>query len=234
MVRALAKALDRHGWAAGGDVGREAGGAGEAAGRHAPRRRPPQPAPPRVAVPGRDDGAAVARGAQPARRDTAAAPSSSAPRTPRAALLTRRRLARASDPRGQGVEEPGIALAFGSYRRRRARPGGAARPVNGSPRRSAPPGRSRTPCSASAPGEPTHPWRRSRSSPSSSRPPSLGSVPHVGARAAGPPLDHLARRVLTVGFAAACFQPLYNSGDVRAAGSGPGRTALLPARPARR
>lgn len=38
----------------------------------------------------------------------------------------------------------------------------------------------------------------------------LGSVPHI---ARGRPVrDHLARRVLTVGFAAVCFQPLYNQG----------------------
>ncbi|MEU9250906.1 HD domain-containing protein [Streptomyces sp. NPDC048270] len=38
-----------------------------------------------------------------------------------------------------------------------------------------------------------------------------GIVPHV-ARGHGPALDHVARRVLTVAFAAVCFQPLYNSG----------------------
>ncbi|WP_142213775.1 HD domain-containing protein [Streptomyces sp. SLBN-118] len=41
----------------------------------------------------------------------------------------------------------------------------------------------------------------------------VGAVPHV-ARGSGPALDHVARRVLTVGFAAACFQPLYNSGEL--------------------
>ncbi|MCX4983354.1 HD-GYP domain-containing protein [Streptomyces sp. NBC_00572] len=40
-----------------------------------------------------------------------------------------------------------------------------------------------------------------------------GIVPHL-ARGRGPGPDHLARRVLTVGFAALCFQPLYNSGAV--------------------
>ncbi|WP_405857415.1 HD domain-containing protein [Streptomyces sp. NBC_00090] len=40
-----------------------------------------------------------------------------------------------------------------------------------------------------------------------------GIVPHI-ARGRGPGADHLARRVLTVGFAALCFQPLYNSGAV--------------------
>ncbi|WP_030952405.1 hypothetical protein, partial [Streptomyces sp. NRRL S-481] len=39
----------------------------------------------------------------------------------------------------------------------------------------------------------------------------LGSVPHV-ARGQGPTLDHLARRVLTVGFVAVCFQPPYSRG----------------------
>lgn len=38
----------------------------------------------------------------------------------------------------------------------------------------------------------------------------LGSVPHIAR--GRPVLDHLARRVLTVGFAAVCFQPLYNQG----------------------
>ncbi|MFD7557646.1 MULTISPECIES: HD-GYP domain-containing protein [unclassified Streptomyces] len=38
-----------------------------------------------------------------------------------------------------------------------------------------------------------------------------GIVPHV-ARGRSPALDHLSRRVLTVAFAAVCFQPLYNSG----------------------
>lgn len=41
----------------------------------------------------------------------------------------------------------------------------------------------------------------------------VGAVPHV-ARGHGPALDHVARRVLTVGFAAACFQPLYTSGEL--------------------
>lgn len=39
----------------------------------------------------------------------------------------------------------------------------------------------------------------------------VGGVPHV-ARGTEPSPDQLARRVLTVAFAAACFQPLYNSG----------------------
>ncbi|WP_314620978.1 HD-GYP domain-containing protein [Streptomyces stackebrandtii] len=40
-----------------------------------------------------------------------------------------------------------------------------------------------------------------------------GIVPHL-ARGHGPGADHLARRILTVTFAALCFQPLYNSGAV--------------------
>ncbi|WP_405772940.1 HD-GYP domain-containing protein [Streptomyces sp. NBC_01538] len=48
----------------------------------------------------------------------------------------------------------------------------------------------------------------------------VGCVPHV-ARGQGPTADHLARRVLTAGFAAVCFQPLYNQGVFDAWG-GPG------------
>ncbi|MFF3320629.1 HD-GYP domain-containing protein [Streptomyces sp. NPDC002889] len=48
-----------------------------------------------------------------------------------------------------------------------------------------------------------------------------GAVPHV-ARGRGPSLDHVVRRVLTAGFAAVCFQPLYNSRELdRHAGHGP-------------
>ncbi|MBY8344083.1 HDOD domain-containing protein [Streptomyces spinosirectus] len=53
----------------------------------------------------------------------------------------------------------------------------------------------------------------------------LGSVPHL-ARGHGPELDHLARRVLTVGFAAVCFQPLYSRG-VFDAWRGPAYALLL-------
>ncbi|MFF5445095.1 HD-GYP domain-containing protein [Streptomyces sp. NPDC012888] len=49
----------------------------------------------------------------------------------------------------------------------------------------------------------------------------VGVVPHV-ARGHGPALDHVARRVLTVGFAAVCFQPLHNSGRLEErVGQGP-------------
>lgn len=48
-----------------------------------------------------------------------------------------------------------------------------------------------------------------------------GSVPHI-ARGRGPAVDHVARRVLTVAFAAVCFQPLYNSGRLgERVGQGP-------------
>ncbi|WP_309063637.1 HD domain-containing protein [Streptomyces sp.] len=53
----------------------------------------------------------------------------------------------------------------------------------------------------------------------------LGSVPHVG-RGHGPTLDPLARRVLTVGFVAVCFQPLYSQGTFDD-WSGPAHALLL-------
>lgn len=57
----------------------------------------------------------------------------------------------------------------------------------------------------------------------------VGAVPHV-ALGKGPALDHVARRVLTVGFAAACFQPLYNAGKLEEwVGQGPGFAAVIAA-----
>ncbi|MFJ2056631.1 HD domain-containing protein [Streptomyces sp. NPDC087908] len=54
-----------------------------------------------------------------------------------------------------------------------------------------------------------------------------GIVPHL-ARGREPGFDHLARRILTVGFAALCFQPLYNSGTlVRHLGEGPAYALFL-------
>ncbi|MFJ4830108.1 HD-GYP domain-containing protein [Streptomyces sp. NPDC088747] len=55
----------------------------------------------------------------------------------------------------------------------------------------------------------------------------LGCVPHV-AGGAGPCADHLTRRILTVGFAALCFQPLYNQGKFLEWG-GPAYALLLVA-----
>ncbi|WP_234020976.1 HD domain-containing protein [Streptomyces sp. 142MFCol3.1] len=55
----------------------------------------------------------------------------------------------------------------------------------------------------------------------------LGSVPHV-ARGHAPTTDHLTRRVLTVAFAAVCFQPLYEQGRLLEWG-GPRYAVLLVA-----
>lgn len=55
----------------------------------------------------------------------------------------------------------------------------------------------------------------------------VASVPHV-ARGSGPGPDQVARRVLTVAFAAVCFQPLYNSGRSESwFGEGPYYAAYL-------
>ncbi|MFH8488543.1 HD-GYP domain-containing protein [Streptomyces longisporoflavus] len=57
----------------------------------------------------------------------------------------------------------------------------------------------------------------------------VGAVPHV-ALGRGCARDHVARRVLTVGFAAACFQPLYNAGKLEEwAGRGPGFAVVIVA-----
>ncbi|MFJ8492174.1 HD-GYP domain-containing protein [Streptomyces sp. NPDC094038] len=55
----------------------------------------------------------------------------------------------------------------------------------------------------------------------------LGNVPHI-ADGRRPTLDHLTRRVLTVGFAAVCFQPLYSRGALEH-WSGPAYALLLVA-----
>ncbi|MGA5035641.1 HD-GYP domain-containing protein [Streptomyces capoamus] len=52
----------------------------------------------------------------------------------------------------------------------------------------------------------------------------LGAVPHIWS--GHPTADHLARRVLTVGFAAVCFQPLYSQGAFASWG-GPAYALLL-------
>ncbi|MFD0307320.1 HD-GYP domain-containing protein [Streptomyces sp. NPDC127119] len=56
----------------------------------------------------------------------------------------------------------------------------------------------------------------------------LGCVPHI-AKGRGPTADHLTRRVLTVGFAAVCFQPLYNEGRLAEWATGPAYAALVVA-----
>ncbi|MEW2287181.1 metal-dependent phosphohydrolase [Streptomyces sp. NPDC047841] len=53
----------------------------------------------------------------------------------------------------------------------------------------------------------------------------LGAVPHIWS-GRSPTVDHLARRILTVGFAAVCFQPLYSQG-VFARWGGPAYALLL-------
>ncbi|MEV5877608.1 metal-dependent phosphohydrolase [Streptomyces sp. NPDC052101] len=53
----------------------------------------------------------------------------------------------------------------------------------------------------------------------------LGAVPHIWSGRT-PTLDHLARRVLTVGFTAVCFQPLYDQG-LFASWGGPAYALLL-------
>ena len=166
----------------------------------------------------RASGGAVAPGRRPRRRGARAAPSRSPARS--AATLW------------NGLDERGIALAFGvliavgelaRWGARRRVPGSRG----GSPRRSGPPERSRTRCSARAPGSPPH-----HGVPAGRRRRRRGRPRRVRAarrpRPAGPPLDHLARRVLTVGFAAVCFQPLYNSGRlVERLGQGPSYALLL-------
>ncbi|MET7702101.1 HD domain-containing protein [Streptomyces sp. NPDC005485] len=55
----------------------------------------------------------------------------------------------------------------------------------------------------------------------------VGCVPHI-ARGQGPTFDQVARRLLTVGFAAVCFQPLYNQGRLHE-WDGPAYALLLVA-----
>ncbi|MFD3484393.1 HD-GYP domain-containing protein [Streptomyces sp. NPDC058665] len=55
----------------------------------------------------------------------------------------------------------------------------------------------------------------------------VGAVPHL-ARGRGPVLDHVTRRVLTVAFAAVCFQPLVASGELgKRVGEGPYYALLI-------
>ncbi|MDI9883578.1 metal-dependent phosphohydrolase [Streptomyces sp. HNM0645] len=54
-----------------------------------------------------------------------------------------------------------------------------------------------------------------------------GAVPHV-ARGRGPALDHVARRVVTVTFAAVCFQPLHGpAGSAEGLAAGPGHALAM-------
>ncbi|MFI8765270.1 HD-GYP domain-containing protein [Streptomyces sp. NPDC053792] len=122
-----------------------------------------------------------------------------------------------------GIDEPGNALAFGTLitlgelARWGSAPGAGAPPV-----REAPGGSEPAPLSAagalayallgtSAGNATTHGVLQTVAVVVAAG--LAGIVPHI-ARGRGPGPDHLARRVLTVGFAALCFQPLYNSGAV--------------------
>ncbi|MFF3842085.1 HD domain-containing protein [Streptomyces sp. NPDC001930] len=136
-----------------------------------------------------------------------------------------------------GVDEPGNALAFGTLivlgelARWGAAPGEGA-----SPAREAPGGSEPAPLAAagalayallgaSAGTATTHGVLQIVAVVVAAR--LAGIVPHI-ARGRGPGLDHLARRVLTVGFAALCFQPLYNSGAVvEHLGEGPAYALFL-------
>ncbi|MCB8903023.1 MULTISPECIES: HD-GYP domain-containing protein [unclassified Streptomyces] len=136
-----------------------------------------------------------------------------------------------------GVDEPGNALAFGTLivlgelARWGAAPGVGAPPV-----REAPGGREPAPLAAagalayallgaSAGTATTHGVLQIVAVVVAAE--LAGIVPHI-ARGRGPGLDHLARRVLTVGFAALCFQPLYNSGAVvEHLGQGPAYALFL-------
>ncbi|WP_425575787.1 HD-GYP domain-containing protein [Streptomyces gobitricini] len=129
-----------------------------------------------------------------------------------------------------GIAEPGTALAFGvlvavgELARWGARPDAGAPPVLEEPR-----GREPAPLAAAAAlayallgesaGLPTtHGVAQTVAVVVAGA--LVGAVPQV-ARGHGAALDHVARRVLTAGFAALCFQPLYNSGELlRAVGRG--------------
>ncbi|MET9605640.1 HD domain-containing protein [Streptomyces sp. NPDC006512] len=121
-----------------------------------------------------------------------------------------------------GVLEPGVALAFGTLitvgelaRRdpRAGRPGAGAGHLPPEDRQPAPLGSAGALAYAllgQNAGHPTHHGVLQTVTVVVAAA-LVGAVPHV-ARGRGPALDHVARRVLTVAFAAACFQPLYNSG----------------------
>ncbi|MGA4800638.1 HD-GYP domain-containing protein [Streptomyces lavendulocolor] len=135
-----------------------------------------------------------------------------------------------------GLAEPGTALAFGvlvavgELARRGARPAAGAPPVPEEP-----PGREPAPLAAAgalayallgeSAGRPTtHGVAQIVAVVVSGA--LVGAVPQV-AGGHGAALDHVVRRVLTAGFAALCFQPLYNSGELlRLVGRGP-RYALF-------
>ncbi|MFG2878397.1 HD-GYP domain-containing protein [Streptomyces sp. NPDC048337] len=118
-----------------------------------------------------------------------------------------------------GIVEPGIALAFGTL----ITLGEFARRAEGGDRRHAPLGSAGALAYAllgQNAGQPTHHGVLQIVAVVVAAA-LAGIVPHV-ARGRGPAVDHVARRVLTVTFAAVCFQPLYNSGRLEdRVGQGP-------------
>ncbi|MCI3932964.1 HD-GYP domain-containing protein [Streptomyces sp. AN091965] len=124
-----------------------------------------------------------------------------------AALLTA--LAALGATLWRGVEEPGIALAFGAL----IAVGELARWGSGGEREPAPLGAAGALAYAllgESGGRATHHGVLQVVAVVVAAG-LVGAVPHV-ALGRGPAPDALARRVLTVAFAAVCFQPLYNSG----------------------
>ncbi|MEU5118961.1 HD-GYP domain-containing protein [Streptomyces asoensis] len=123
-----------------------------------------------------------------------------------------------------GVEERPVALAFGVL----VAVGELARPPGGPPLREAAPlgaaGSLAYALVGAHAGHPTHHGVAQVVTVVAAAS-LLGGVPQL-ARGEGPVLDHLVRRVLAVGFAAVCFQPLHNRG-VFDGWSGPAHTLLL-------
>ncbi|MEU9030855.1 HD domain-containing protein [Streptomyces sp. NPDC048383] len=141
-----------------------------------------------------------------------------------------------------GVADPGVALAFavlitvGELARRH--PGPAPRAGGGGEPAGPPPARDRHPAPLGSAGALAYALLGQNGGHSTHHgalqtvtvvvaAALVGIVPHV-ARGRGPALDHVARRVLTVAFAAVCFQPLYNSGRLEEwIGQGPYLVAFL-------
>ncbi|MFJ4778487.1 HD-GYP domain-containing protein [Streptomyces sp. NPDC088762] len=115
-----------------------------------------------------------------------------------------------------GIVEPGTALVFGTLitlGELARRDQGTGHPAEGADRRPAPLGSAGALAYAllgQNAGQPTHHGVLQIVAVVVAAA-LAGIVPHI-ARGRGPAVDHVARRVLTVTFAAVCFQPLYNSG----------------------
>ncbi|MFD9908611.1 HD-GYP domain-containing protein [Streptomyces sp. NPDC059063] len=125
----------------------------------------------------------------------------------------------------RGAEEPGIALAFGVL----IAVGELARWGSGSKREPAPLGAAGALAYAllgESGGRPTHHGVLQVVAVVVAAG-LVGAVPHI-AVGRGPGADHIPRRVLTVAFAAVCFQPLYDSGaPAERAGHGPCYVAVI-------